>query len=87
MKKAYDWVEWNFLFFALDQLGFHDKWIQFIKECITITSYTVNIMIKFVGLLSLQEGFDDVILHHLILLRESTGKSLLKLSSTKWCIM
>jgi len=41
MKKAYDRVEWAFLFEALKQLGFHKKWINWIKECITTVSYSV----------------------------------------------
>ena len=43
MKKAYDRVEWAFLFEALKQLGFHKKWINWIKECITTVSCSVII--------------------------------------------
>ena len=38
MEKAYDRVEWPFLFYALKQLGFHPKWINWIKECVTTVS-------------------------------------------------
>jgi len=41
MEKAYDRVEWPFLFAALRQLGFHQKWINWIKECVTTVSYSV----------------------------------------------
>jgi len=41
MKKAYDKVEWNFLFEALKQLGFHPRWIHWIKECISTVSYSI----------------------------------------------
>ena len=41
MEKAYDRVEWTFLFDALKQLGFHKKWITWIKECVTTVSYFV----------------------------------------------
>jgi len=41
MEKAYDRVEWAFLFYALKQLGFHHKWINWIKEYVTTVSYSV----------------------------------------------
>ena len=43
MKKAYDRIEWDFLLNCLQQLGFHDKWIQWIAECISTVSYSVII--------------------------------------------
>jgi len=41
MEKAYDRVEWAFLFGALKQLGFHQKWIAWIKECVATMSYSI----------------------------------------------
>jgi len=41
MKKAYDRVEWKFLFENLKQLGFHQKWISWIQQCVTTVSYSV----------------------------------------------
>ncbi|CAN1177768.1 LINE-1 retrotransposable element ORF2 protein [Linum perenne] len=43
MEKAYDRIEWAFLFKALSQLGFHPHFIHLIHECVTTTSYTVSI--------------------------------------------
>jgi len=43
MEKAYDRVEWDFLLSCLKQLGFHDVWIQWIKECISTVSYSIVI--------------------------------------------
>jgi len=43
MEKAYDRIEWDFLLTCLQQLGFHDKWIRWIKECISTVSYSVII--------------------------------------------
>jgi len=41
MEKAYDRIEWDFLLACLQQLGFHEKWIQWIKECISTVSYSI----------------------------------------------
>ncbi|CAN1253995.1 Transposon TX1 uncharacterized 149 kDa protein [Linum perenne] len=43
MEKAYDRVEWDFLFQALSQLGFHPHFVKLIQECVTTVSYTVSI--------------------------------------------
>ena len=41
MEKAYDRVEWVFLLEALKKIGFHPKWIGWIKECVTTVSYSI----------------------------------------------
>ena len=41
LQRSYDRIEWDFLLACLQQLGFHDKWIQWIKECISTVSYSV----------------------------------------------
>ena len=43
MQKAYDRMEWDFLFAVLKQLGFHDQWICWIRECVTRVSYSMLI--------------------------------------------
>jgi len=43
MEKGYDRIEWDFLLNCLQQLGFHVMWIQWIKECISIVSYSIII--------------------------------------------
>jgi len=43
MEKAYDRLEWDFLFACLHELGFHDKWIRWIKSCVTSVSYSLLI--------------------------------------------
>jgi hypothetical protein len=41
MEKAFDKMEWNFLLSILQKLGFHDKWINWIRICISTTSFSI----------------------------------------------
>ncbi|XP_057756347.1 uncharacterized protein LOC130975593 [Arachis stenosperma] len=43
MSKAYDKVEWCFLWKVMSQLGFCDQWIGWMKECVTTVSYSVTV--------------------------------------------
>lgn len=43
IQKAYDTVDWNFLRFLLFSFGFHDKIIRWIMECVSTTSFSLNI--------------------------------------------
>lgn len=40
MKKAYGRLEWNFIFEILKKFGFLEKWIGWIKECITTSTFS-----------------------------------------------
>ena len=41
MEKAYDKLELDFLFACVTQMGFHHRWIGWIKEYVTTVSYSV----------------------------------------------
>ena len=41
MSKAYNKVEWRFVWFIMEKLDFSSRWINWFKECVTIVSYSV----------------------------------------------
>jgi len=40
-EKAYDSVNWDFIFYMLKSLGFCDRWIRWIKGCLESASVSV----------------------------------------------
>lgn len=40
-QKAYDAVNWEFLFSMLSNFGFGPKWISWIKECVTTVKLSI----------------------------------------------
>ncbi|RVW15364.1 LINE-1 reverse transcriptase-like [Vitis vinifera] len=43
LEKAYDHINWNFLLFVLQSMGFGEKWIGWISWCISTTTFSVLI--------------------------------------------
>ncbi|XP_059446389.1 uncharacterized protein LOC132177930 [Corylus avellana] len=41
MEKAFDSMEWDFLLRILTLLGFHPVWVQWIRQCITTSSFSI----------------------------------------------
>ena len=41
MSKAYDRLEWDFIRLVLERLGFHQKWINWLMQCICAVSYSL----------------------------------------------
>lgn len=40
MSKAYDRIEWDFIKTVLERFGFHNKWVNWIMQCVTTISYS-----------------------------------------------
>jgi len=43
-EKAYDFVRWDFLYYMLQRLGFHSRWIMWVKGC--LESATVSVLVN-----------------------------------------
>ena len=41
MSKAYDKLEWIFLQWIMEKMGFHPTWVGWIMECIKSVSYSI----------------------------------------------
>jgi hypothetical protein len=41
MEKTFDKIEWDFLLIIMEKLGFHPKWINWIRICIYTSSFSI----------------------------------------------
>ncbi|KAL6565178.1 hypothetical protein OROMI_016628 [Orobanche minor] len=56
MEKAYDRINWNFIFQVMSSLGFSFVWINFIKSCISNCWFSILVNGESVGFFKSQRG-------------------------------
>ena len=57
IEKAYDCINWKFLFRVFQKIGFGRKWVNWVNWCITTASFSVLVNGSLEGFLKSTRGF------------------------------
>ena len=56
IEKAYDHVDWSFLFSVMGMMGFGEKWLRWMQRCISTTSFFVLVNGSLLGFFQSSKG-------------------------------
>lgn len=56
MSKAYDKVDWGYLKAVMFRLGFQERWVRWIMQCVESVNYSVLVNMEHVGPIQLGRG-------------------------------
>ncbi|XP_042472038.1 uncharacterized protein LOC122054661 [Zingiber officinale] len=75
LRKAFDTVDWEFLMTALVDFGIPQQYYEWIRECVTTTSYSISLNGDIYGYFSGRSGLRSA-------LKKTTGRLFVTLIST-----
>ncbi|OIT36177.1 hypothetical protein A4A49_16669 [Nicotiana attenuata] len=87
IEKAFDQLNWSYLLSILRKMGFGDKWLKWIKYCISTVKYSVLVNKGPVGFFSPQKGIrqgDPLCPFLFILAMEGLSKIIEKARQMQW---
>ena len=78
IEKAYDNVDWGFLQYMLERMGFGAKWQRWMRFCFSTVRYSVMINGTPAGFFQSFRGLrqGDLYRHHFILVMEALSRML-----------
>jgi len=85
INKAFDQVDWNYLLSVMIKMGFHKKWVDYIKLCLEFVQYLVMVNGDFIGPISLGRGLrqGNPLLSYLFIIYTESLSCLLKKYESK----
>ena len=56
ISKVYDRMQWDYLLMVMTRMGLDPKWVAWIRQCITIVTYSISRNEELIGPISPRRG-------------------------------
>ena len=56
IKKAYDHINWEFVLLVLEKIGFGNRWVNWVKWCISTASFSILVNGSLAGVLFMSKS-------------------------------